>query len=290
MSGPAALAVWTGVLADAGLKATVLLGVAGLASRALSHRPAAERHAVWALSLAALPALPLLGRGHGATLAWDAPGLFAVWSAGVLLTLLPVGVGWWRLSRLPLEDARREDGVRLALSPQVRGPLTFGAWPATVVLPADATAWSDTDREAALRHELAHVRRLDWLVQMCTWTVVALFWFHPVVWWAHHRLTVEAEHAADEAVLSTGLPASDYAAFLLGQSAQRRRLAALGAGSLIGRRVRALLAARRPGTPSLGAPIGLACVLGASAVALAAFPAWHAPPETLSCQPLEILP
>lgn len=55
--------------------------------------------------------------------------------------------------------------------------------------------------EAVLLHELSHVRRRDNLLRLLQAGVVALFWFHPLVWWLHRRLVWDSERACDEAVL-----------------------------------------------------------------------------------------
>lgn len=55
--------------------------------------------------------------------------------------------------------------------------------------------------DAVLLHELVHVRRRDNLLRLLQAGVVALFWFHPLVWWLHRRLIGDSERACDEAVL-----------------------------------------------------------------------------------------
>lgn len=66
-----------------------------------------------------------------------------------------------------------------------------------------------------LRHEQAHIDRQDWLWQTCAECVTAVLWFHPLVWLAAARLRSEAEHAADDHVLTDGAGASSYAQQLL---------------------------------------------------------------------------
>src|SRR6185437_5803676 len=61
--------------------------------------------------------------------------------------------------------------------------------------------WSPMDVQRALVHELEHVRRRDWPIQILARVVCAMYWFHPLVWTAVRRLSVEAERACDDAVL-----------------------------------------------------------------------------------------
>jgi uncharacterized protein (TIGR03435 family) len=68
-------------------------------------------------------------------------------------------------------------------------------------LPIDADGWSDADVRRAIVHELEHVRRDDWRVQLAARVVCAVYWFHPLVWIAWRHLCLESERACDDAVL-----------------------------------------------------------------------------------------
>jgi len=62
-------------------------------------------------------------------------------------------------------------------------------------------ALEDREVDAVLLHELMHVKRHDNLLRLCQAGVVAIFWFHPLVWWLDRRLRWESERACDEGVL-----------------------------------------------------------------------------------------
>jgi len=79
--------------------------------------------------------------------------------------------------------------------------MTYGIFRPVIMLPLDATAWSEEELCRAMIHELEHVRRGDWLSQYMARIVRALYWFHPLVWIAWRRLSLEAERACDDAVL-----------------------------------------------------------------------------------------
>jgi beta-lactamase regulating signal transducer with metallopeptidase domain len=161
------------------------------------------------------------------------PLVAAVWFAGVLLVLLRLAFGTWRVGQLAREGARVEDGVWLSLTQRLanklgvtrplillRGdrlavPVTWGVVYPAVLLPQDADSWSEERRRFVLVHEMAHVKRFDALTQLLAQISIAVFWFDPLVWLAAHRMRVEREHACDDYVLRDGTTPSLYAGELL---------------------------------------------------------------------------
>jgi beta-lactamase regulating signal transducer with metallopeptidase domain len=153
--------------------------------------------------------------------------LFAIWAIGfgaLALRGLVARVFLYRLRRdstahpfddseLPeLASGRRYD---LRISNTEIGPVTWGVVRPVVLLPQKSLTWPYERLQAVLRHELAHVARRDSLSQMLARVASALYWPNPLVWLAARRLTSEAEMAADDAVLVSGMMASDYASELL---------------------------------------------------------------------------
>jgi len=118
-----------------------------------------------------------------------------------------------------LEQAARTLGlrrdIRLLMSDAVRVPVVHGFRRPAIVVPTSAAQWPEDRRRAFLLHEMAHVRRQDWPVQMFGHLARALYWPHPLVWWVVRRLRAEAERASDDCVLLSGTSASDYADHLL---------------------------------------------------------------------------
>ncbi|HVH61294.1 MAG TPA: M56 family metallopeptidase [Candidatus Sulfotelmatobacter sp.] len=94
-------------------------------------------------------------------------------------------------------------------------PLTWGIVRPRILLPAGATEWSEELREVVLSHELAHIARHNWLVQICAELSRGLYWFHPLAWFAAASLRRESERACDDSVLNSGVEASRYAKQLL---------------------------------------------------------------------------
>jgi beta-lactamase regulating signal transducer with metallopeptidase domain len=143
--------------------------------------------------------------------------LWAIWGAGMLLCVLPLLAGAWHLRSLRrsssvcargeamLHRLSAETGIQRPVAVRVHdsipGPMTYGILRPVIMLPLDATAWSEEELCRAMIHELEHVRRGDWLSQYMARIVGALYWFHPLVWIAWRRLRLEAERACDDAVL-----------------------------------------------------------------------------------------
>jgi len=88
--------------------------------------------------------------------------------------------------------------------------VTWGAIRPRVIVPAAALAWSDDRIRVVLRHELAHIQRGDWLVQLTGEIVRAAYWFNLLLWIACRRMRDESERACDDAVLRA-VDAHEYA-------------------------------------------------------------------------------
>jgi ankyrin repeat protein len=111
--------------------------------------------------------------------------------------------------------------VDVLLHEEIQAPVTCGAIRPVILLPFSVRNWSESDLRRALIHELEHVRRGDWTMQRIARAAVACYWFHPLVWIAWRRLCIEAERAADDAVLRT-VPSAEYAEQLIGLARSMR--------------------------------------------------------------------
>ncbi len=98
--------------------------------------------------------------------------------------------------------------VRLLESARVAVPMTVGWLKPVVLLPVGVlTGLSPRQLEAVLAHELAHIGRHDYLVNLVQSVVDVLFFYHPVTWWLSARVRQEREHCCDDvAVALTGNP------------------------------------------------------------------------------------
>lgn len=281
------------LLVQIALGGAVLLAGAAIFSATLEG-PAA-RHLVWAaavgsaLSLPALVRLPDVARVAGALPdpGPDAVGLaLAAWGAGACAVLLTVAReihGLRRLARSarPLESgprARRLRTVaerngarrlpRLLEGPAEEAPRTWGLLRPVLLLPPSSAAWSDERLEIVFVHELEHLRRGDWAVQLAAAIACALHWFDPLAWFAAARLRLERERACDAAVVRAGIRPVDYAGQLLWMARELAPPRSLAPGlgpSGLERRIRGLL----DGAPAsrLGRPRGAAIVAAVGAMA-----------------------
>jgi TonB family protein len=156
----------------------------------------------------------------------------AAWAVGTLWLSAALAVRMWQLKQLaadamPITDrawlrlsadlARGLGARRAALfySPAVAVPITWGLLRPRVLFPPQAAAWSAARRRAVLAHELTHVRRADWIIQIGAQLICAVYWFHPLFWFGYRQLRHESERACDDAVVNLGVDAGDYAAHLL---------------------------------------------------------------------------
>jgi TonB family protein len=157
-----------------------------------------------------------------------------VWALGALFVVMKLLRGLARLawvsaqSKLVLDDDWAQIVLRFRKSLHIvrpvqllqcadasSMPLTWGMVRPCVMLPAGATQWPADRRQAVLSHELAHIARHDWFVQLCAELARGFYWFHPLVWFAGASLRSESECACDDSVLNSGMDASDYANQLL---------------------------------------------------------------------------
>jgi beta-lactamase regulating signal transducer with metallopeptidase domain len=184
----------------------------------------------------------------------------------------------WRetLERLKLE-VRVSRPVALCTSTLVRVPTVIGWLRPAILFPASAIAGLDAFQlEAILAHELAHIRRHDYLVNLLQTAVETLLFYHPAVWWVSRQMRIEREHCCDDVAVQVSGNALAYAGALARLEEMRIRIpeAALAAtgGHLLGR-IRRLLeneTATGDARPSIGGILAAALVLCAIAAPIAA--------------------
>ena len=176
----------------------------------------------------------------------------------------PAGDGWQhvaaRLSRR-LHIARR---VRLLESALVDVPTVIGWIKPVILLPASAlSGLSPHQLEAILAHELAHIRRHDYLVNLLQTLVETLLFYHPAVWWLSRRIRVERENCCDDLAVSLCGDPYTYAKALADLEELRSSgqfVMAANGGSLV-QRVRRLLGAPTHAGRAPGWLAGAASVL-----------------------------
>ena len=227
-----------------------------------------------------------------ATLRW----LSVAWAAGTTANLLVLLVGLGRLRRLASSSERIIDGPWARIAEELasayhlrRRPALLRSHHATllatwgfarpkVVVPAAARDWPDDRIRIVLGHELAHIRRSDWLVQVAAELLRSVHWFNPLVWIACRRLRLESEQACDDAVLKMGVDGRTYATELVDLARAFRSqptllpAAAIARPSSLERRVRAMLNVRLNREPmTRRASIAATVLLGVVTMLVAGF-------------------
>src|SRR5262249_6488166 len=95
------------------------------------------------------------------------------------------------------------------------GPVTFGLFRPVVLLPASFLSLGEDEQRAIVCHELLHVRRRDWLVNLIEELIVVVLWFQPAILWLIRRIRLLREQVVDHEVLtSTSAPHSYVDALL----------------------------------------------------------------------------
>jgi uncharacterized protein (TIGR03435 family) len=158
--------------------------------------------------------------------------------------------------------------VRLLTSSIADGPSVVG-WlrPAILLPPATAMGLTPRQLEAVLAHELAHIKRHDYLVNMFQLVAETLFFYHPVVWWASNQIRIERELCCDDVAVGTSGDAVGYARALTALARQRLiapEISMAATGGSLKYRVRRLLGATPRELGSAGAP---GAVMSAIAIA-----------------------
>ena len=165
-----------------------------------------------------------------------------LWVLGVgVLSMRSIG-GWWLIQRLratavdeapeALQASFARIGVALGIrretllriSSAVAGPITIGALRTMVLLPLSSlTLLGPEELEMVLAHELAHVRRADFLCNIAQTLVETLFFFHPAVWWIGKQIRHERELCCDDLALKICPNPVTYATALFRLEEQRAR-------------------------------------------------------------------
>ena len=210
------------------------------------------------------------------------PLLVMAWLTGVIVLSLRLMSGWLWVQRLkshgtsPASDdwphiaqrlCRRlhiARHVRLLESTIVDVPTVIGWMKPVILMPASVLAGLNPHQlEAILAHELAHIRRHDYLVNLLQTVVETLLFYHPAVWWLSRRIRAERENCCDDLAVSLCGDPYTYAralADLEGLRSPRRPLVMAANGASLVQRVRRLLGApnhegRAPGWLAGGASV-----------------------------------
>jgi HEAT repeat protein/beta-lactamase regulating signal transducer with metallopeptidase domain len=162
------------------------------------------------------------------------PWMILLWVLGVVFFSLRLAGGWLYTQRLksyrtrPLgeeweqtllrlcDQLRAPRPARLLESALVKVPMVVGWLRPVILLPASAlTGLSPQQLEAIIAHELAHIRRHDYLINLLQAVVETLLFYHPAVWWVSRRIRQEREHCCDDLAVAVCGDSLTYARALL---------------------------------------------------------------------------
>lgn len=191
------------------------------------------------------------------------PMLVGGWLLGAILLSLRPLLGWAGLRRLrsvglstipatlisTVAVLSQRLGIKRSIdvlqSTLVEVPCVIGALKPVILLPASVlTGLSPEQLEAMLAHELAHIRRHDFVANVVQTLIETLLFYHPAIWWLSRRVRQEREHCCDDMAIAACGDTANYARMLVSVDALRGRsfqpsLAANG-GSLV-QRIRRLV-------------------------------------------------
>jgi len=156
--------------------------------------------------------------------------LVSVWAFGVLLLASRLLGNWlwvgWLAKResaqVPawLQDKSRVLAARIRVTKDFRifqtnrvtSPMVIGWLKPVILIPMSAvTQLSPEQMEAILAHELAHIRRHDYLINLMQSAVETVLFYHPGVWWVCRQIRTEREHCCDDVATAMCGDRRDYA-------------------------------------------------------------------------------
>lgn len=156
--------------------------------------------------------------------------LVLMWLSGVLFLSIHHLAGWIAVERLRKRYVEPAAGqiqhmaaqlqktlgilraVQLMHSALVDSPVTIGWLKPVILLPASVlTGLTSRQLEAVLAHELAHIRRHDYLVNLLQTGVETILFYHPAVWWISKQIRIEREHCCDDIAVAVCGDAASFA-------------------------------------------------------------------------------
>jgi TonB family protein len=297
---------WLGNLAAYSIQVALVVAVGGLAAAALRMRQPRVMLAYWQALLAACLLLPVVEPWQQTGLA--PTGIVAtavsrraaavdslasslslpawvvlVLGAGAGLGLLRLALGLWRLNHYrrtalriaPLPSALRDAQALVGIAPsfyfsdRVGTPVTLGWLDPAIILPRWFERMDESHQRTIACHELLHVARRDWLLNLAEELLLTLWWFHPAIRWMVRRIRLTREQVVDCKVVALTGARKPYLHALLEIAAipRARTLPAplLLVEKQLARRVAILVKEVRMSKPRLIASlvIALAVVVGA---------------------------
>jgi bla regulator protein blaR1 len=158
------------------------------------------------------------------------PTLVNIWFIGALLFLVrmasgladlrqlhhkkhgAVGPKWVEFIKLQQEKIKISRPVQLLSSIHIDMPMTYGILKPVILVPSALLLHlNPAQLEAIITHELAHIKRHDYLINLLQSMLEVVFFFHPVFWWINKEIKEQRENACDELAIHLGISPKDLA-------------------------------------------------------------------------------
>jgi bla regulator protein blaR1 len=158
------------------------------------------------------------------------PTLVNIWFIGALLFLVrmasgladlrqlhhkkhgAVGPKWVEFIKLQQEKIKISRPVQLLSSIHIDMPMTYGILKPFILVPSALLLHlNPAQLEAIITHELAHIKRHDYLINLLQSMLEVVFFFHPVFWWINNEIKEQRENACDELAIHLGISPKDLA-------------------------------------------------------------------------------
>lgn len=183
-----------------------------------------------------LPAAPRLSVVNAQSSVWIQLAA-AIYLAGLATKLIRLTIGLLSVKKLMrnsqiinsprLDFQSKQIGLAglkklpiLLTNPAVKMPITIGYFCPRIILPENWREWSEAKIRSVLAHEIAHVRRADYLLRLLALLNQCLYWFHPLAAHVSRRLSLLSEKICDETAVKFGGDKREYAEHLLEIAAQ----------------------------------------------------------------------
>ncbi len=163
-----------------------------------------------------------------------APLISQIWVWGMVLLLIRLLMGYGYLKYIAsgvkskqhpilisaLENVRGKmrlaTPVVVSISNKVSGPMLVGWIKPVILFPVGLiNALTPQEVEAIIAHELAHVKRHDWLINLVQSLIEVAFYYHPAVWWLSYQIREARENCCDDMAIENGYSPLFYARLLI---------------------------------------------------------------------------
>ena len=158
------------------------------------------------------------------------PYLVMLWWLGILGLFIRMSINLWQVRRLSTTNhlpvsagvmdlfkqlkirLKINNLVRIVQSKQILVPCIIGHFKPIILLPIGLVSGLESSQvEAILLHELSHIKRHDYLVNIIQSMIEVLYFFNPFIWLISKAIRDEREHASDDKAISLGISAPEYA-------------------------------------------------------------------------------